>query len=331
MDTRRIVVPAAEEILGGYFPVLDHGFVALIDYMGGDLAIERAARCSYTVGPEVRDIKETRRLIRYLVRHFHSTPLEQAEIQVHMGMPIFVMRQWIRHRASHVNEFSGRYSPMPMMFYRPTAEQVCYQSTNNKQGRSGPVEGDVFDWFELNRQEIESVAIEDYKKSLHAGIARETARIDLPLSTYTYLYWKCDVRNLLHLIGLRSDPHAQWEIRAYSDVLAGIARRVCPLAFDAFQDYQLNAVTFSQAELRGIRALSQFHVSPLAWDNPPESAKLAVNEVLKEYGILGREADEFWAKLRLQTKRDFSLDLAAARSADYFLKIVDDHSLELGT
>jgi thymidylate synthase (FAD) len=329
MDTNRIVVPEAEEILGGYFPVLDYGFVALIDYMGGDLAIERAARGSYNVGHEVRDIKDTKRLIRYLFRHHHSTPVESVEVQVHLGMPIFVVRQFIRHRTASASEYSGRYSPMPMIFYRPEPEQVCYQSTNNKQGRSGPVDEETLRLFYQNIGDTRMCLEDDYHMALQAGIARETARIDLPLSTYTYLYWKIDLRNLFHLIGLRSDPHAQWEIRAYSDVLAGIAQRVCPIAFEAFQDYQLGATTFSQAEMRALRALSHFHVSPLVWDNPPEQVKALINEVLADDGISGREATEFWDKLRLKTRRDFSLDLSTMKLSTYFMDIVKQHSCEV--
>jgi thymidylate synthase (FAD) len=329
MNTKRVVVPDAEEILGAYFPVLDHGFVSLLDYMGGDVAIERAARCSYTIGQEVRSIDQTKNLIRYLFRHRHTSPFEQVELQFHMGLPIFVMRQLGRHRTSQYNEFSGRYSPMPMMYYTPEPDQVCYQSGDNKQGRSGPVDEFLYNRFASNLVTSRLHDADYYQAALQAGIAKETARIDLPLSTYTFIYWKINLRNLLHLIGLRSDPHAQWEIRVYSDLLAGIARRVCPLAFDAFQDYQLNSISFSQAELRGIRALSHFHVSPLVWDNPPEPIKVEINEVLEEYGIKGREAAEFWAKLRLQTKRDFSLDLSQVKPADYYMQMVANHSLEV--
>jgi thymidylate synthase (FAD) len=329
MDTRRIVIPAAEEILGGYFPVFDHGFVALIDYMGGDESIEQAARCSYSADPEARSIKERRTLIRYLFRHQHASPFEQVSVKVHLGMPIFVMRQWVRHRTAKLNEYSGRYSPMPMLFYAPEPDQVCYQSTANKQGRSGPVDHSTYLNFALDLTASRLDVEHNYVQALQAGIAKETARIDLPLSTYTYLYWKCDLRNLLHLIGLRSDPHAQWEIRQYSDALAGIVQRLCPIAFEAFLDYQMNAVAFTQAEMSALRCLAQFHASPVTWENPTQDMKEAVNDHLKHDGIHGREADEFWAKLRLRCRRDFSLDLAEMKTSEHFMRKVADHSIDI--
>jgi thymidylate synthase (FAD) len=331
MDTGRIVIPEAEEILGKYFPVLDHGFVALIDYMGGDLAIERAARCSYTIGPEVRDIGETRRLIRYLFRHEHMSPFEMTNIQVHMALPIFSDRQFVRHRMSSRNEYSGRYSPMPMLFYTPGRDDVCYHATDNKQGRSGPVADDVAAEFSGGLHRGRDGIMAFYAWALKNGIARETARIDLPLSTYTYMYWECDMRNLLHLIGLRSDPHAQKEIRVYSDVFAGIAKRVCPLSLDAFQDYQMDAVAMTQTDLAAVRFLCSIsHPSPLIWDNPPQSVREDVERYLaEEWGVGGREAREFWGKIRLKVKRDFSLDPGKAFPASHFMDMVKRHTVEV--
>jgi flavin-dependent thymidylate synthase len=259
----------------------------------------------------------------------NTSPFEMTELKFHMGMPIFVVRQLVRHRMANLNEFSGRYSVMPLMFYTPPPEDVCYQASDNKQGRSGPVDGETLADFYEGLRESRMHAGNFYQWSLEEGVAKELARIDLPLSTYTFLYWKIDLRNLFHLIGLRSDPHAQKEIRAYSDLLAGIAKRVCPIAFSAFEDYQLYSLQFSQPELAAIRALSHFHVTPLSWDNPPKSVKAEINQVLKDYDVVGREAEEFWQKLRLQQKRDFDLDLGRAKPAKFFMDMVQEHSFEV--
>jgi thymidylate synthase (FAD) len=231
-ETKRPTSSAAEEILGLYFPVLDHGFVALVDYLGTDACIERAARVSYGYG--TRAANATRGLIRYLRRHKHTTPSEMVELKFHCCMPMFIARQWIRHRTANVNEYSGRYSLIPMLFYTPDAAQLQTQSRRNNQGRSGQaVPSDlhaeaVHRWEETRRQ-----ATDTYGWLTGNEVARELARIDLPLSTYTQWYWKIDLHNLLHFLTLRVDAHAQWEIQEYGRVMAGMLKRVAPLSYEA--------------------------------------------------------------------------------------------------
>jgi thymidylate synthase (FAD) len=242
-------VPALDAILGHQHPVLDHGFVRLIDYMGDDAAVVQAARVSYGEGTETPSSDAA--LIAYLMRHRHSTPFEMCEIKLHVKLPIFVARQWIRHRTANVNEVSARYSILDREFYIPEPDQVQHQSTANKQGRSGPVEkwanwkfrealkgvcGDAFDLY-------------DTATSSQYDIARETARIGLPLSTYTQWYWKVDLHNLLHFLQLRADPHAQYEIRVYADAILSIVEKWVPMAHAAFVEHRLGAVTFSKSAM----------------------------------------------------------------------------------
>ena len=224
-ETRRPTSPLAEEILGLYFPVLDHGFVSLVDYMGTDECIERAARVSYGYG--TRQTSQTRGLLRYLRRHMHTTPSEMIEFKFHCSMPMFIARQWIRHRSANVNEYSGRYSLMPMLFYTPSEEQLQTQSKKNNQGRSGTVV-EAAKYTEAVRRwnEIREKSREAYEWMTLEDMARELARIDLPLSTYTQWYWKIDLHNLLHFLKLRVDHHAQWEIQEYGRVMAGMLKRV---------------------------------------------------------------------------------------------------------
>jgi thymidylate synthase (FAD) len=319
--TKRLTIPAAEEVLDKYFPVLDYGFVALTDYMGGDASVEKSARVSYGAG--TRKVSDTRNLLRYLYRHKHTSPFEQVEMQFHIGLPIFVMRQLVRHRTANLNEYSGRYSVMPLMFYTPQREQVSYQSTSNKQGREGILDEKDYEIFVGDLEDGRKVISDNYCGNIRADVSRELARIDLPLSTYTFCYWKMDLRNMLHMIGLRSDPHAQWEIRAFSDVLAGIVQRIAPISFDAFLDYQMDSVSFSQAELPALNLLG---VANSMWR--AEDTKVVINNCLLENGIKGREADEFWKKVQTKQKRDFSLDLSAAKPPEYFAKMMEEHAVE---
>lgn len=331
METQRLVVPAAEEILNRYFPVLDHGFVALVDYMGGDKSIERFARTSYTVGSEVRSMRKTRDLLRYLFRKRHTSPFEACEVTLHLGLPIIVMRQLVRHRTASLNEFSQRYSPVPLLFYTPNRDEVRLQSGTNKQGSGEPVSEEVYQKFVGGLEMQREVTGELYRNAIHEDIAREMARIDLPLSTYTYCYWKMDTKNFLHLVGLRSDKHAQAQTQAYSDVFAGIAQRLIPLTFEAFQDYQQTAVSFTQVEMSAIRLMSVYHNSPISWDSPLDYTKMKVNEHLQDYGCTNREIGEFWEKVKTQVKRDFSLDLSKSQDAAYYSKLVEDHQIEGAT
>lgn len=249
-----VVVPEAEAILDQEYPVLDKGFVRLVDYMGGDQRVVQAARVSYGAG--TKTIREDAALIDYLVSHQHTSPLEQVVLTFHCKMPIFVARQWMRHRTARINEISGRYSIMTDEFYLPPAEQVKRQSRDNRQGRDQeeiPIElcGKVLDILRKGQAQ----AYQDYQALLQDDIARELARINLPLSLYTQWYWQIDLHNLLHFLQLRLDPHAQWEIRQYASVMAEITRKVAPLTYAAFERHILHAVHFSGEELRALARL----------------------------------------------------------------------------
>jgi thymidylate synthase (FAD) len=278
----RIITPEAEALLDKEFKVLDHGFVRLIDYMGGDDAIVQAARVSYGAG--TKKVSQDRGLIRYLMRHRHTTPFEMVEFKFHVKLPIFVARQWIRHRSANVNEYSGRYSIMKEEFYVPEEKDIRYQSTVNKQGRSEeevPVElkRKLVDYLNnLHKQ-----SYEQYQEFIDTGLARELARIALPLSLYTEWYWKIDLHNLFHFLALRMDPHAQKEIQDYAVIMADMVKAVCPMAFEAFMDYRVNASYFSGSELAIVRDRLQ------GW--------LPTVDELKERGLSKREANEFLAKL----------------------------------
>jgi thymidylate synthase (FAD) len=243
-----VINPKAEELLDKEFKVLNHGFVRLVDYMGGDESIVQAARVSY--GKGTKTVSEDRTLIRYLMRHQHTTPFEMVELKFHIKLPIFVARQWIRHRTANVNEYSGRYSIMPEEFYVPEESVIKYQSTLNKQGRdSEEVPPEIRKRvLEILLQEQKS-AFNGYQEMLEYNIARELARINLPLSLYTQWYWKIDLHNLFHFLKLRMDKHAQYEIRVYAEKMAEIVKAVVPIAYEAFEDYVLNSVTFSKNEL----------------------------------------------------------------------------------
>ena len=248
-----VVVPEAEALLDKEIKVLDHGFIRLVDYMGGDSRIVQSARVSY--GKGTKSVREDEALIDYLMRHQHTSPFEQVVLTFHCKMPIFVARQWIRHRAARVNEISGRYSVMEDEFYLPEETAIQYQNKDNRQGRD-PQEVPVH-----LRQKVldiltkgQQVAYDDYQKMLADDIARELARINLPLSLYTQWYWQIDLHNLFHFLELRMDEHAQWEIRQYANVIADITRAVAPLAFRAFETHVVNAVRFSGSEIQALAA-----------------------------------------------------------------------------
>jgi thymidylate synthase (FAD) len=312
-STRRSVSPGAEEILGRYFPVLDHGFVALVDYMGTDEDIERAARVSYGYGTRKRS--QTRGLIRYLRRHKHTTPSEMVELKFHCCMPIFIARQWIRHRTANVNEYSGRYSLVPMLFYTPPAEQLQTQSRKNNQGRSGQALGGDLTAQAVDRWgRIRQQASEAYEWLTGNDVARELARIDLPLSTYTQWYWKIDLHNLLHFLTLRVDRHAQWEIQEYGRVMAGMLKRVAPLSYEAWIDYDVCGAPLSRMELEVLRGL----VAVDGQGGLTSRAGTSSREALLAAGLSAREADELLAKLGPRDVPDFELDPAAGRPPEHF-------------
>lgn len=264
-STRRTSVPALEDLLYTATPVLDHGFVRVIDYMGDDGAVVQAARVSY--GKGTRKVSEDAGLIRYLMRHRHSTPFEMCEIKFHVKLPIFVARQWIRHRMANVNEYSARYSILDREFYLPAPEHLAAQSSSNRQGRGAVLNGDqatevlellrsdavrCFDHYEDMLNETPDGATRDANRQ---GLARELARINLTLNTYTQWYWKADLHNLLHFLALRADSHAQYEIRAYAEVMMKAVQAWVPATFAAFQDYRLGAVTFSAKMLDVVRRM----------------------------------------------------------------------------
>jgi thymidylate synthase (FAD) len=265
VPTRRTVVPALEEILYQPLPVLDKGFVRVIDYMGDDGAIVQAARVSY--GRGTRKVSDDRGLINYLMRMRHTSPFEMCELKLHVKLPIFVARQWIRHRTANVNEYSARYSVLEDEFYVPAAQHVASQASSNRQGREGVLgreqaetvqhtvrtnaERAYADYLALLNQDDAGEAIEPERE----GLARELARIVLPLNTYTEWYWKTDLHNLLHFIALRADPHAQYEIRAYAEALLDVVRRWVPLTCAAFEDYRLNAAELSSKALAVLRRM----------------------------------------------------------------------------
>jgi thymidylate synthase (FAD) len=264
-ETRRATVPALEAILYEPLPVLDHGFVRVVDYMGDDAAIVQAARVSY--GRGTRKVSEDRGLINYLMRHRHTTPFEMCEIKYHVKLPIFVARQWIRHRTANVNEYSARYSILDKEFYTPDPEHLAAQTTTNRQGRGAAIEGEAAQRvLDLLRRDAER-AYAGYSELLNEdapgspidparpALARELARINLSLGFYTQWYWKTDLHNLMHFLSLRADPHAQYEIRAYAEVMLETLKRWVPMAHAAFLEYRMNAAPISATGLEVIRRM----------------------------------------------------------------------------
>ena len=263
--TRRATVPALEEMLYEPVPVLDHGFIRVVDYMGDDGAIVQAARVSY--GRGTRRISEDQGLINYLMRHRHTTPFEMCEIKYHVKLPIFVARQWIRHRMANVNEYSGRYSILDNEFYIPAPEHLAAQATTNRQGRGTLLDGAAAQHvLDLLREDAER-AYRGYVELLNEdaagtpidpsrpGLARELGRMNLSLNFYTQWYWKTDLHNLMHFLSLRADPHAQYEIRAYAEAMLGTLARWVPMTHAAFLEYRMNAALLSATGLSVIRRL----------------------------------------------------------------------------
>jgi thymidylate synthase (FAD) len=255
--TRRPVAPGLERRLGEPIPVLDHGFVRVVDYMGDDAAIVQAARVSYGAG--TRTARDDAGLIRYLMRHWHSTPFEMCEIKLHVKLPVFVARQWIRHRTASVNEYSARYSILDREFYIPEPAHLAAQSRVNNQGRGDVLEGEEAARVLATLRRDAETAYDHYEAMLSTegqqGLARELARMNLPANVYTQWYWKIDLHNLFHFLRLRADPHAQYEIRAYAEALCDVARDWVPAAWDAFEDYRLNAVQFSGKGMQALRRM----------------------------------------------------------------------------
>ena len=263
--TRRATVAALEELLYEEIPVLDHGFVRVVDYLGDDGAVVQAARVSY--GKGTKTVSNDRGLIRYLLRHRHTTPFEMCEIKLHVKLPIFVARQWIRHRTANVNEYSARYSVLDHEFYVPAADDLAAQSASNRQGRDAAlpppqaertardIEGLSDRAYALYEELLNETAAGGVIDADRKGLARELARMVLPINYYTQWYWKIDLHNLLHFLSLRADPHAQYEIRAYADALCGVVAKWVPLVWEAFEDYRLTGARISGPGLGVMRAL----------------------------------------------------------------------------
>ena len=263
--TRRATVAALEDILYAPQPVLDHGFVRVIDYMGDDAAVVQAARVSY--GKGTRQVSDDAGLIKYLLRHRHTTPFEMCEIKYHVKLPIFVARQWIRHRTANVNEYSARYSMLDREFYIPEPDQLATQSAANRQGRGDVLEGGeakrVLDllrtdatttydhYVEMLNEDEEGNVVEEGR----GGLARELARMNLTLNTYTQWYWKSALYNLMHFLSLRADAHAQYEIRVYAEAMLDGLKRWVPITYDAFMQYRVGGVELSAAAMAVVKKL----------------------------------------------------------------------------
>ena len=261
--------------------VLDYGFVRVVDTMGDDSAIVQAARVSY--GDGTKTPSDDRSLIRYLMRHWHSTPFEMCEVKLHVKLPVFVARQWIRHRTANVNEYSARYSIMDREFYVPDPQNICSQSTINKQGGADPVEPVLADAVQGMFIDASEGSYKEYDEMLEAGVARETARMVLPINVYTQWYWKVDLHNLFHFLRLRSDPHAQYEIRVYADAIAEFVAQWVPEAWAAFQDYRLNAMSLSAMEVECMKTLLM-GADP-AYENMSGRERSEFEEKMKRVGV----------------------------------------------
>jgi thymidylate synthase (FAD) len=274
------VVSEAEAILDREFPVLNKGFIRLVDYLGGDERVVQAARVSY--GEGTKSYREDAGLIDYLLRNRHTSPFEQVVFTFHVKLPIFVARQWIRHRTARLNEISGRYSVMKDDFYVPAPEALALQSTDNKQGRAAqPLEGRIAQEVRSRFVEGQKQAYTDYTGLIEQGIAREVARINLPLSLYTELYWQIDLHNLFHFLELRLNPHAQQEIRCYAEVLLDITKRVAPRCVASFERHILGGVSFSREELAELRRRLD-----------------TIGGLAAEPGLQGKDWERFEEKLR---------------------------------
>ena len=264
-ETARVTAPELEAVLYKPIEVLDHGFIRVIDYMGDDSSIVQSARVSY--GKGTKKISNDKGLIKYLMRHRHSTPFEMCEIKFHIKLPIFIARQWIRHRTANVNEYSARYSILDKEFYIPSAENLASQSAVNNQGRGDALTDDeasnviqilkkdaeqTYSNYEFLLNESSEGNIIDESKS---GIARELARMNLTLNTYTQWYWKIDLNNLLHFLALRADDHAQYEIRVYADAILNIVKKWVPLTYEAFEDYRIGGTELSAKEVNLMKKL----------------------------------------------------------------------------
>jgi len=284
-------VKAMDSLIGVEHKVLDHGFVRLVDYMGDDKALVQAARVSY--GEGTKTPSDDRSLIRYMMRHGHTSPFEQCEIKFHIKLPIFVARQWMRHRMASYNEISGRYSVIKDEFYSPDVERFTKQSADNKQGSSNEIIDGAFD-FRGDRYIRSSGAFSAYQREIEFGLSREVARTELPLSTYTEFYFKIDLHNLFNFLRQRMDSHAQWEIQQYANQIAELVKQWVPMAWDAFVDYRLEAVTLSRMEFEVLRE----YIYTVKDDLTMNDAFVIMRKNEQHPGMSKREITEFLEKWR---------------------------------
>ena len=290
--TKRVTSPELEKILYEAIPVLDHGFVRVVDYMGDDSSIVQSARVSY--GKGTKQVSTDSGLIKYLMRHRHSTPFEMCEIKYHVKLPIFIARQWIRHRTANVNEYSARYSILDKEFYIPSKEHLAAQSTSNRQGRGDLINGkqadtildmlkkeaeQTYDNYELMLKErFDGSTIDENNK----GLARELARMNLTLNTYTQWYWKTDLLNLLNFLSLRADSHAQYEIRAYADVMIESLKKWVPITYDAFMDYRIGGMELSS---KGKMVIQKMLKGETCDFETSDLSKREWNELMESFGF----------------------------------------------
>jgi len=291
-STKRVTSPELEKILYEALPVLDHGFVRVVDYMGDDTSIVQSARVSY--GKGTKKVSTDSGLIKYLMRHRHSTPFEMCEIKYHVKLPIFVARQWIRHRTANVNEYSARYSILDKEFYLPTKENLAAQSKNNRQGRGDLINGKQADDIlkilkedaEKSYNNYETILNERYDGTIinenQKGLARELARMNLTLNTYTQWYWKTDLLNLLNFLSLRADDHSQYEIRAYADVMIDSLKRWVPITYEAFMDYRIGGMELSS---KGKSVISKMIKGESCDFENSKLSKREWNELMESFGF----------------------------------------------
>ena len=291
-STKRVTSPELEKILYEALPVLDHGFVRVVDYMGDDTSIVQSARVSY--GKGTKKVSTDSGLIKYLMRHRHSTPFEMCEIKYHVKLPIFVARQWIRHRTANVNEYSARYSILDKEFYLPAKENLAAQSKKNRQGRGDLINGkQADDVLKILKEDAEK-SYNDYETILNErydgtvinenqkGLARELARMNLTLNTYTQWYWKTDLLNLLNFLSLRADDHAQYEIRAYADVMISTLKKWVPITYEAFMDYRVGGMELSS---RGKSVISKLIKGEECDFENSKLSKREWNELMESFGF----------------------------------------------
>lgn len=287
-------VPEMDAILGEPFKVLDDGFVRVVDYMGTDSSVVQAARVSYGAG--TRQVRQDRGLLRYLLRHHHTTPFEMCEIKLHVRVPMDTWRQWIRHRTANVNEYSTRYSIAIDAAQRTAPDEWRIQAVSNRQGSEGAVDPALGAHFTEQESELHNLARRVYAERIDSGVAREQARKDLPLATYTEAYWKVDLHNLLNFLFLRMDAHAQREIRAYAETIGTeIVRRWCPFTWEAFLDYRVHAMELTRVDREIIAAIG-------AGDDARAILLARANEILPEEGEemkRNMEREELEGKLRM--------------------------------